>query len=496
MKKSLLLLTLTATAAGAWALLPTPRALAQEASASYSPLMSRDRVTRWLDAVQRKSPYVAGEILVKFRDGSRPADQARALSVLRSVDTTQSRWIGEVLLVDAPGEPDASRAAAVVATQPEVEWAQPNWLRRYRATPNDPTYASQWNFAAIDMPRAWDINPGASANIKVAVLDTGVTAITQTFSFKTWTGSQFETLSVPFGADPDIRAARILPGRDFVLWSGPVFDSDGHGSHVAGTILQETNNNFGPAGIAYAATLLPVKVCLSHWDLQFLQGFSNTPGFVDPDDEGYCDDGALADGMRYAADQGAQIINVSIGGEGAAPILLDAMRYAVAHGAFISIAAGNDFEEGNPMEFPAAYAPQVNGAVAVGAVGRSLRRAFYSSTGTYVELAAPGGDDTDGGTSGMIWQMTLLPGDSDPRRVTRPRFDRYTTIAYQGTSMAAPHAAGAAALLYSQGITSPAAIESALEQFATDLGVKGRDNEYGFGLISPRASLRGLGLAK
>jgi serine protease len=96
----------------------------------------------------------------------------------------------------------------------------------------------------------------------------------------------------------------------------------------------------------------------------------------------------------------------------------------------------------------------------------------------------------------MIWQMTLLPPDSDPRRVTRPRFDRYQAVAYEGTSMAAPHAAGAAALLYSQGITNPAAIESALEQFATDLGTQGRDNEYGYGLINPRAALRGLGLAK
>lgn len=438
---------------------------------------------------------MAGELLVKFRDGSRPADQARALSVLRSIDATQSRWIGDVLLVNTPGEPDAGQAAAAVGMQPEVEWAQPNWLRRYRAVPNDPQYSSQWNFTAIGMPQAWDINPGASATIKVAVLDTGITTTTQTLTFKTWTGSQFENLSVPFAADPDIRAARILPGRDFVFWGGAVFDSDGHGSHVAGTILEDTNNNFGAAGIAYAATLLPVKACLSHWDLQFLRGFSNTPGFVDPSEEGYCDDSALADGMRYAADQGAQIINISVGGPGAAPILLDAMRYAVSHGAFISMAAGNDYGDGNPTEYPAAYATQVNGAVAVGAVGRSLRRAFYSSTGSYVELVAPGGDDTDGGTSGMIWQTTLLPGDSDPR-VVRPRFDRYGSIAYEGTSMAAPHVSGAAALLYSQGITSPAAIESALEQFATDLGVKGRDDQYGYGLINVRAALRGLGLAK
>lgn len=91
--------------------------------------------------------------------------------------------------------------------------------------------------------------------------------------------------------------------------------------------------------------------------------------------------------------------------------------------------------------------------------------------------------------------MTLNPFDTDPQRVA-PQFDRCATIAYEGTSMAAPHVAGAAALLYSQGITRPAAIEAALTTFATDLGSSGRDNEYGYGLINPRAALRGQGLGK
>ena len=133
---------------------------------------------------------------------------------------------------------------------------------------------------------------------------------------------------------------------------------------------------------------------------------------------------------------------------------------------------------------------------AVAAVGRSLRRAFYSSSGSYIELAAPGGDDRDGGNSGLIVQMTLDPADSNPARVVRPRFDHWTPVGYQGTSMAAPHVAGAAALLFSQGITTPAAIEAALERSATDLGTRGRDNDFGFGLINPRASLRGMGLAR
>jgi serine protease len=470
--------------------------LAQEPSTPHAFLTTPDRAERLLRAVNSHSDYVDGELLVKFREGTTPGDQTRALSVLRRSAAARLRWVGDALLVDAPGEPDAGVAAAMLTRQPEVEWAQPNHLRRIRATPNDPDYRSQWNLTTIDMPRAWDINPGAASTITVAVIDTGVTAITQSFDFRLWTTGRFENVSVPFRGNPDISAARILPGRDFVFWDGPVLDMDGHGSHVAGTALQETNNSFGPAGVAYAARLLPLKACLAFWDLQFLLGMENIPGRVDPDFTGECDDFSIAQAMRYAADQGAQIINVSIGGPGTAPVLLDAMRYAVSRGSFVALSAGNEFLEGNPVEYPAAYAPDINGVVAVGAVGRSLRRAFYSNTGSYVELTAPGGDDRDGGTSGMIWQVTLNPSDANPERTVRPRFDRYSTVAYEGTSMAAPHVAGAAALLSSQGITRPAAIEAALTKFAKDLGSSGRDNEYGYGLIDPRAALRGEGLGK
>ena len=487
-------LTLALLAIVAWTA-PGATTIAQEPSTTYAGLMSGDRLARLAAAMDKTRAYVSGEVLVRFKDDARPADQARALSVLRRSSATRTRWVGDTLLVDTPDEPDPSAAAAAVRAQPEVEWAQPNYVRRIRSTPNDPEFSSQWNFTALDMPRAWDINPGGTAAIKVAVIDTGITGVTQTFNFRLWTGSGFETVAVPVRANPDISTARILPGRDFVFWGGPVLDTDGHGSHVAGTILQETNNNLGPAGMAYAATLLPLKACLSYWDIMFLLGMDNRPGFIDPDTSA-CDDVSIAQAFRYAADQGAQVINLSIGAPEPSFILLDAMRYAVERGSFITLSGGNEFDEGNPVEYPAAYAAQLNGAVAVGAVGRSLRRSFYSNTGSYIELVAPGGDDLDGGISGLIWQTTLLPSDSNPFRILRPRFDRYATVAYEGTSMSAPHVAGAAALLYAQGITKPAAIEAALEKFATDLGAPGRDNEYGFGLINPRSALRGMGLAK
>jgi serine protease len=157
---------------------------------------------------------------------------------------------------------------------------------------------------------------------------------------------------------------------------------------------------------------------------------------------------------------------------------------------------GNEYEEGNPVDYPAAFAADIDGVVSVAAVGRSLRRAFYSNTGPHTELAAPGGDERDGGLSGLVWQSGLNPLDSDSSTVIFPRFDRYVELPEQGTSMAAPHVSGVAALIRSQGVTSPAAIEKLLEGTAKDLGAAGRDEEFGYGLIQPRTALRGFGIAR
>jgi len=132
----------------------------------------------------------------------------------------------------------------------------------------------------------------------------------------------------------------------------------------------------------------------------------------------------------------------------------------------------------------------------VGAVGRSRARSYFSTTGPQVEVVAPGGDFRDGGLSGLVYQTGLFFPDFDPFTVTVPRFDRYVDVPAQGTSMAAPHVAGLAALLYSQGVTRPAAIEAAIKAFAVDLGTPGRDDQYGYGLIDARTSLRGRGAAR
>jgi serine protease len=181
--------------------------------------------------------------------------------------------------------------------------------------------------------------------------------------------------------------------------------------------------------------------------------------------------------------------------------LRDALKYAVSKGAFVSIAIGNDYEDGNPVDYPAAYAAELDGVMSVGALGPSLTRAFYSNTGPHLEISAPGGSDREGGASGLIWQSTILRADSMPGSVMSPRFDRYAESGFEGTSMAAPHVAGIAALIISQGVTNPAAVETVIKKTARFLGVPnpatpGRNQAYGYGLIQPRVALRGSGLAQ
>jgi len=448
-------------------------------------------------AASQKLDYLPGEVIVKFRAGVSVVQQTRALSSLRSRPLPDRlQWIAErTARLSVPEDPDSIGAAANLARQPEVEYAQPNWLRRLSAVPNDTQYASrQWNFSLLDMPRAWDINAGG-AGITVAVIDTGLTSVNATYSFKTWNGTAIVTAQMPFAISPDMDAARITGGRDFVFWNGPVLDSDGHGTHVSGTVAQTTNNNLGYAGVAYNAKVMPLKACLSFWDIQVLRANAGIAGYPSLDSGG-CPTSAIVAAIHYAADNGAKVINLSLGGTEPSSADREAITYATSRGVFVAIAAGNEFEEGNPAMFPASYALSVQGAMAVGAVGRSSQRAHYSTTGNFVEIAAPGGDSRDGGAAGAIYQAGIFVSDYNPATVIFPRFDRYADTALQGTSMASPHVAGLAALLMSQGVTVPAAVEALISATAKDLGDKGRDNSFGAGLIQPRIALRGFGVVR
>jgi serine protease len=441
-------------------------------------------------------PYVPGRVIVKLRDNFPSAMLAATADSVGGVPAGPlSHANFRVLSIGADEDPE--RAAALLAQRPEVEYAQAAYRAQFHFVPNDPLYRSQWNFPAIDMERAWDINPGATSDVIVAVLDSGVAfenAVVQYDTLPILVGLpgggtqliQHGRISVPYAAAPDlVGPGRIVAPFDFTWNDTHPFDTLGHGTHVAGTIGQLTNNGVGAAGMAFNVRIMPVKVAAGGpWDFVF-----RAPSATFTDDQ-------IARAIRYAADNGAKAINMSFGRSGApAPVVEDAVRYAVSRGAFCVFSAGNSALVGSPPERYAEIATRVNGAVAVGAIGPSRDRARYSSIGSWVELSAPGGDTFMTGITGGIVQQTLdMAFFASP--LVPPRFDVMTYSYQQGTSMAAPHVTGFAALLVQQGITSPAAIEAAMKRYATDRGAAGPDNEYGAGIINPRATLRGLGLAK
>jgi serine protease len=469
--------------------------------------------------------YRAGRVIVRFRDEAATADRrsaVRAASDTGEIAARPQYADFDVVRID-PSE-DAEAAAAVLRQRPEVQYAQVAHRVHALFVPNDPLYLTQqWNLPLINIEKAWDIQPQAGSAITVAVIDTGMAYQNMTLTatlpaFRDENGTLYPALGkvvIPYSAAPQLvspsGASRIVAPHDFVNETSTPLDFEGHGTHVSGTIGQLTNDGIGTAGVAFNVKLMPVKVLASAWDLLFA-GLTNISNVGGSDDD-------VARGIRYAADNGAKILNMSLGSSGppdcatkpnqsdCSPVIEAAMRYAVGKGCFIAVAGGNEFEDTvapygtNPTSVIAEIASRIPGAVSVAAVDRAKAHAYYSSSGSYIELSAPGGSERGFGSSGFVRQQTfdftftdtfLLP----PAQFVAPRFDAFGFIGYIGTSMATPHVAGVAAMLMQQGVTDPAVIEEILEKTAVDLGTPGRDNTFGFGLVDARAALRGLGLAK
>ena len=420
-------------------------------------------------AAPRPAPaarYVPGRVVVKF-DADLRARQFRSLAREAGATAVRRPSYADFHYVQIPADADPVAVAARLSAEPGVVYAEPDPIVRPLWRPNDQYFNLQWHLERVGMESAWEVNRGGSSRITVAVIDSGVAYVNQ--------GA--------FAQAPDLAGTRFVPGYDFI-WDDEVpTDTDGHGTHVAGTIAQSTNNSVGLAGIAFNVGIMPIKVLTSDWDED--NNPPNPPSMS-----------VLARGIRFAADHGAQVINLSLGSEGESSTVESAIRYAIGKGVFLAAAAGNGGDEGNAAEWPAAYAKDIDGLMAVGAVDYNLARAPYSTHRDYVEIAAPGGD-LDADENDDDYGDGILQQSLDPDYQERGIFNRFAYMFSQGTSMATPHVSALAALLMDQGITNPAAVEAAIKRFASHKPSDGgRNDDTGYGVVDPRASLLGLGLAK
>src|SRR5262249_29935856 len=332
--------------------------------------------------------YMPGQVIVKFREGASSASRITSLSAASRASSLSQRptYADFDLVTIGPGD-DAEAVARTLRQQPEVEYAQAAYRVHAAMGPNDPydTSVPQWNFPMIDLERAWDIQPAAGSSITVAVLDTGVayTNATMKYHANAWTDDRgvhypaLGDLTLSFVAATELASGgRFVSPADFIWDDNLPVDLHGHGTHVSGTIGQLTNNNVGTAGVAFNVKLMPVKVIDEMWDDIFGSPHAGT-------------DDVVARGIRYAADNGAKILNMSLGRtgppncgsspnqDGCAPVVEAAIKYAVGKGCFLAISAGNSFEDGNPTQVIAEIASRVQGAVSVAAVDRSKSHAWY-----------------------------------------------------------------------------------------------------------------------
>ncbi|MFP4596943.1 MAG: S8 family serine peptidase [Persicimonas sp.] len=306
--------------------------------------------------------------------------------------------------------------------------------------PNDPLYQFQWNFKQVNAEKAWKTSTGR--DVTVAVIDTGVAM----------ENAPDRGITRP----KDLDGTSSVDGYDFVDDDAFAWDGHGHGTHVAGTIAQTTNNEYGVAGLAYNSKIMPLRVL-------------NSRGFGQVSD--------IADAVRFSADNGADVINMSLGGPLPSLVLSRAIKYANKKGVTVVAAAGNGGKRA--PSYPAAY----DGVIAVAATQFDKNTTFYSQWGKYVDIAAPGGntrvDQNGDGRPDGVMQQTLKDGKTD----------EHDFVLYMGTSMASPHVAAGAALVISQGITHPDKVEQVLQESADDSLKDRYDDEkefrerYGAGLM-------------
>jgi serine protease len=429
-------------------------------------------------AAQTALPYEPHLLIVGYSGrAARLIAEIEARTQLRVSSSSHPELTPGEQLLALPAGITPPQAAAGIRSLPGVTRAVPDYIAHIAGQfyPDDPGSAGmlhgweklQWSFmpaAGVNAPEAWanlqrDHRPGARG-IRIAVVDTGV-------AFRNWK---------TFRESPDFKGTKFAAPCDLVVGSirqgactDPYpLDRDGHGTFVAGTIAEATNNNYGVTGLAYQATVIPVRVLNA---------------------EGNGDSSTIAAGIRYSVQHGAQVINLSLvftAGTAAAqiPDIVSAINYANNHGVTVVGAAGND--EDSSLDFPATL-PDV---ISVGATTRDRCLAIYSDIGKNLDLVAPGGGyDVESVTGSRCFPNRDLPDiyQMTFNNATRP--DQFgLPSGWFGTSMAAPNVTAAAAMVIASGVIgqrpTPSQILDRLEATAHRLGKGQPNNAYGYGMLN------------
>ncbi|MBI2533900.1 MAG: S8 family serine peptidase [Deltaproteobacteria bacterium] len=413
----------------------------------------------------------AGQLVVKFRPGV-PANVIEGLHASLGARVLKVQPLSGLHRLGFPDGADLAQILTVYRNSPLVEEAGYNYVARAFGVPNDTYYQPyQWNFyntaGGIWAEEAWDTIANKGQGIIVAVIDTGVA---------------YEA-SGPFVQAPDLNKNFVSP-KDFYNNDDHPNDDNGHGTHVTGTIAQDTNNNLATAGIAYQASIMPLKVL--GWD-----------------GSGSSDD--LNEAIYHAVGNGARVINLSLGFPNTGspdattgqvcteiPGLNAALQYAYDHNVVVVAASGND--GGSVVNCPAAYST----TIAVGATRFDGQRTSYSTGGTALDIVAPGGDpnaDQNGdGYGDGILQVTFCY-DAMTMALYYQLFGinlytEFCSVFYAGTSMATPHVTGTVALMLGENPgLNPDQVRNYLESATRDYGASGWDSSYGWGLLQAGAAV-------
>ncbi|KAB7765506.1 S8 family peptidase [Xanthomonas maliensis] len=490
------LLALSLGAAGGAA--AAPQLLVKEPTQSAPPAGSSSRlIVRYKEATaaatDRSSKLNAVQAAVS-RSGA--VGQARSSAATAKATYLRKLGVGADL-IKLSGSLSPAQLDAVVAElqrDPSVAEVQVDHMRRpielQRATgvtpqlvPNDPFYAQyQWHYSnpngGINAPAAWDLSQGEG--VVVAVLDTGILPNHPDFAGNLLQGYDFISDKDVSRRPTDARVPGALDYGDWeeadnVCYAGSeAAESSWHGTHVAGTVAEATNNGIGMAGVAPKATVLPVRV------LGRCGGYDS-----DIADAIVWASGGSVEGIPDNANP-AEVINMSLGGGGACDAVTQAaINGAVARGTTVVVAAGNSASDA------ANFSPaSCNNTITVGATRITGGIAYYSNYGSKVDLSAPGGGGSvDGNPGGYVWQAGYTGA-------TTPTSGSYTYMGLGGTSMASPHVAGVVALVQSAAIglgeapLTPAAVEALLKQTSRRFPVTPPSSTpIGSGIVDAKAAL-------